>query len=98
VEKALKAVLFSRRIEFERVHDLVKLAQLLSEQDIVLPASEDELRRLNPFAVALRYDDVEIEIDVVCDAAPLIARVRRWAGEQVDTAAARERTHGADDD
>ena len=32
VEKSLKAVMFSHQIEFERVHDLVKLAQSLSEQ------------------------------------------------------------------
>lgn len=90
VEKSLKAVLFSRRIEFERVHDLVKLAQLLSERGIVLPVPENQLRRLNPFAVTFRYDDLEIELISRSDTTSLVADVRRWAEEQVSAAAESE--------
>ncbi len=61
MEKALKAVLYARQIEFERVHDLVKLANLLGDQSLTLSVSVDQLRLLNPFAVTFGYDDIEIE-------------------------------------
>ncbi len=95
VEKSLKAVLFSRRIEFERTHDLVKLAQLLGDHDVVLPVPDDQLRRLNPFAVTFHYDDLEIEFISPEDTASLIANVRRWAEERV-SAAEREAVHDPD--
>jgi len=98
VEKSLKAVLFSRRIEFERIHDLVKLAQLLGYHDIVLPVPEDQLRRLNPFAVTFRYDDLEIELISQANTASLVADVRRWAEEQVSAATGSEESNGPDDD
>ena len=96
VEKSLKAVLFSRRIEFKRVHDLVKLARLLSERGIVLPVPEGQLRRLNPFAVTFRYDDIEIELTSLSDVVSVVADVRRWAEEQVSAAVESEGTDGPD--
>jgi HEPN domain-containing protein len=87
VEKMLKAVLFSCRIEFERIHDLVKLAQLLNEQKIQPPVSEDQLRRLNPFAVTFRYDDLDIEIISLSDMANLLEDLRNWSTERVNLAA-----------
>ena len=96
VEKSLKAVLFSHRIEFERIHDLVQLAQLLSNRGLVLLVPEDHLRRLNPFAVTFRYDDLDIEPISRLDTASIVANVRRWAEEQVSVAAESERTAGAD--
>jgi len=98
VEKSLKAVLFSRHIEFERSHDLVNLARLLSSQDIVLPVTDDQLRRLNPFAVTFRYDDMDIELITREDAAGLAAAVRRWAEELVSAVTEREDTDGTDND
>jgi HEPN domain-containing protein len=94
VEKSLKAILFSRRIEFERIHDLVKLARLLSECDLVLPVREDQLRRLNPFAVTFRYDDLDVEPISRLDAASMVAAVRRGAEEQVSAAAESEGADG----
>jgi len=96
VEKSLKAVLFSRQIEFERIHDLVQLALLLRRRDVIVPLSDDELRRLNPFAVTFRYDDMEIELITQEDAASWVADVRRWAEEQVSAATETEATNGAD--
>ena len=96
VEKSLKAVLFSRRIEFKRVHDLVELARLLSERGIVLPVTEGQLRRLNPFAVTFRYDDMEIELTSLSDVVSVVADVRRWAEEQVSAAVESEGTDGPD--
>ena len=96
VEKSLKAVLFSRRIEFKRVRDLVKLARLLSERGIVLPVPEDQLRHLNPFAVTFRYDDMEIELTSLSNVVSVVADVRRWAEEQVSAAVESEGTDGPD--
>lgn len=90
VEKMLKAVLFSHRIEFERIHDLVKLAQLLNEKNVQIPVSEDQLRRLNPFAVTFRYDDLDIELISLSDAAELLENLRRWAEERVNLAAGKK--------
>jgi len=86
VEKSLKAVLFLNQVEFERTHDLVKLAQLLRDQGITLPVSDDQLRKLNPFAVTLRYDDLEIEGITREEAASLVMVVRRWAENQAAAA------------
>jgi HEPN domain-containing protein len=69
VEKSLKAVLFSRRIEFRRTHNLTELAQLLRQHGVEMPVADDPLRRLNPFAVTFRYDDMDIELVTREDAA-----------------------------
>jgi HEPN domain-containing protein len=98
VEKSLKAVLFSRRIEVERTHDLVKLAHLLGDHGAVLPVADDQLRRLNPFAVTLRYDDLDIELISRDDTAGLVAQVRRWAEEQVRVGTERKEANGSGDD
>lgn len=87
VEKSLKAVLYSHQIEFERTHDLVKLATLLSSHDVVLPVSNDQLRLLNPFAVTFRYDDMEFDLVIEEDADMLVSEIRAWAGKQVEIAA-----------
>ena len=54
VEKALKAVLTIKHIDFRRTHDLEELANLLADIDIASPFTPREFRRLNPFAVELR--------------------------------------------
>lgn len=96
VEKSLKAVLFLHQIEFERIHDLVKLARLLGDHGIVLPVMEDQLRRLNPFAVTFRYDDLEVEGVSFEDIASLVTDVRHWAGEMVRAAMENEESNGSD--
>ena len=97
VEKSLKAVLYSRQIEFERTHDLVKLARLLGDRGMILPVSNDQLRVLNPFAVTFRYDDLEIELITRDDTTTLVTDVRQWAEEQVSTAAIEEGAKDAQD-
>jgi HEPN domain-containing protein len=57
IEKALKAVLFSRSVEFRKTHDLFELADRLTKAGIDLPHNADELAQINPYAVELRYDD-----------------------------------------
>jgi len=90
VEKSLKAVLFSRRIEFRRVHELTELTQLLRQHGLETPVSDDLLGRLDPFAVTFRHDDMDVESLTREDAATWVTDVRRWAEEQVRAAAESE--------
>lgn len=96
VEKSLKAVLFAQQIEFTRTHDLVKLAHLLGDRGILLPVEEDQLRQLNPFAVAFRYDDTEFAPIPQQEVASLLTAIRRWAAEEVSAATEREKSNGSD--
>jgi len=57
VEKALKSVLTRQGLEFPRTHNLSMLIELLRQHAIALPPDADDLARLTPFGVALRYDD-----------------------------------------
>lgn len=57
VEKALKAILARRAIEFPRTHDLGLLLELLREQGVSLPPDASDLPRLTPFGVIFRYDE-----------------------------------------
>ena len=90
VEKSLKAVLYRYVIEFERIHDLVKLAKLLRGRGIVPPIPDDDLRKLNPFAVTFRYDDKEIERLSKEEAARIVTTIRHWAGEQIEKSSSTE--------
>ena len=90
VEKSLKAVLFSRQIEFRRTHNLTELAQLLRQEGVETPVADDLLERMSPFAVAFRYDDVDIKLLTREDARGPVVKVRKWAEAQVSTAAQSE--------
>ena len=63
----------------------------------MLPVKEAQLRRLNPFAVAFRYDDMEIAPVVQEGMASLITEIRRWAEAEVRAATKREESQGPDD-
>jgi len=80
VEKALKAVLASRDIEIGRTHDLNKLAYAITKIPLHLPVNLDELTKLNPYAVTVRYDDLDIETISTAEAMMIMIKVRDWAG------------------
>ena len=96
MEKSLKAVLFSRQIEFRRTHNLTELAHLLRQEGVETPVADDLLERMNPFAVAFRYDDVDIKLLTREGTMGPVVKVRKWAEAQVSTAAQSE--HGNDPD
>lgn len=75
VEKLLKAALSHRRVAFKRTHDLVQLLNLLTATGIAAPAEVEEARRLGPYAVEFRYEDISE------DAAPGLDR--KWVAECV---------------
>jgi HEPN domain-containing protein len=57
VEKALKAVLAARGVEFPFIHDIGGLTKLCREAGVPLPDEMDGVDQLTPYAVGLRYDD-----------------------------------------
>jgi len=55
-EKSLKAMLFAKRVEFRRTHDLLELTESLRRAGVVLDVRLEKLVRLTPYAVQSRYD------------------------------------------
>ena len=78
VEKALKAALVIRGVEIRRMHDLTELAALLRDKGMALPVGDDDLARLNPFAVTFRYSDTEITVITKKEASSIIDAIERW--------------------
>jgi len=55
VEKALKAVLAMRTVEYPFTHDLELLVALCERAGVILPAEFADVPRLSPYAAQLRY-------------------------------------------
>jgi HEPN domain-containing protein len=82
VEKSIKSVLTRHEIEFPRTHNLAMLIELLRLHAITLPPDADDLARLTPFGVALRYDDSAGEDEPAIQrewAANVVSRTLDWA-------------------
>jgi HEPN domain-containing protein len=59
VEKALKAVLAAKGIEFPFIHDLEFFGELCKDSGIDVPSALDGAKALTPFAAAERYGSSE---------------------------------------
>jgi len=82
IEKTLKAVLASRSIPYRRTHDLVELIDLLRERGVPFPDELTDVRRLGPFAIVLRYDELPTGPKEPFDrawAGGCVRRVKVWA-------------------
>jgi HEPN domain-containing protein len=79
IEKALKAVLTARGENFGRTHNLVALAGQLSEVGEVLPDTGDLLSLVNPYAVTLRYDDLDDELLSAHSLRNVVTTMIEWA-------------------
>jgi HEPN domain-containing protein len=55
VEKALKAALASKEIEFPRTHDVDGLLELCQRSGLLTPSVLDGVDRLAPYGVHMRY-------------------------------------------
>ena len=95
VEKTLKAVLYSRNIEFRRTHNLTDLAFILREQGMDIPLSDTQLLKLNPFAVIFRYDEIDVPSLTPDEIAGWIIDMLKWADEQINVV---ENTEGTNCD
>ena len=84
-EKAVKAVLVARRIDFPYLHDLTHLVSLLKGAGEVLPEAIRNAGRLTPYAVLTRYPGtVRPVTERDYERAVKIAEaVVGWAGEQL---------------
>ena len=84
-EKAIKAVLIARGIDFPYLHDLAHLLSLLKGAGAVLPEVVRDAGKLTPYAVLTRYPGMvrpvtEREYE---RAVKIAEAVVRWAEEQL---------------
>lgn len=82
VEKCIKAVLALHEVPFRKTHDLAELVDLLHDRGILRPPDAETLDSLSPFAVAFRYDLVDVEAMDREKVQGIVQRVRRWAEER----------------
>ena len=85
LEKLFKAVLSHKGVIFPPTHNLEKLAELLNDAGTPLPLAEEVLKRLNPYAVAFRYDDRDIPTISRELAQAQVERLVAWAGQQLQS-------------
>lgn len=88
VEKVLKAVLVSHAVVFRRTHDLGELADLCIQHGLTLPLPSEQLSRLNPCAVLLRYQGLDTDMGLAIDIDEmqiLLQATRAWLEEQLFT-------------
>ena len=80
-EKALKAVLLFRGIEFPLTHDIEQLLELAEIGGVVVPVNLDGAGNLTPYAVEFRYPGhfEEISVGEVDEAISLAAEMVEWA-------------------
>ena len=84
-EKALKAVLIGRGIEFPYVHDLARLLSLLEEGGEAVPAAVRKAAMLTPYALITRYPGTVRPVAErdYREAVGIAEAVIRWAGDRL---------------
>lgn len=82
-EKAIKAVLLAKRVEFPLSHDIEQLVRLAEVGGLELPDVVREADALTPYAVEARYPGYWLEITPaeVLEALGIAERVLLWARE-----------------
>jgi HEPN domain-containing protein len=83
VEKALKAVLAARDVEFPFTHDIGGLTDLCEQAGTPLPDALDGADRLTPYAASLRYDDDQPSIVTRDTALDWATAAVTWAQSQI---------------
>lgn len=84
-EKAVKAVLIRRGVDFPYVHDLARLLTLLEEGGETVPTAVREAGKLTPYALITRYPGVvrpvtEREYEEAVETAGAVVR---WAAQRL---------------
>lgn len=96
VEKAIKAVLAAKGIEFPFSHNLDYLRDTCNESGIELPSTLDGIEELTPFAAAERYGSpTPIGLDrdqALCWATSAVA----WARRQIEPKELARQDSGSD--
>ena len=86
-EKALKAVLLHRKIEFPFIHDIEALLEIMTQSGLVAPPDVADAGALTPYAVEARYPGCEEEItpSQVAEAIRLAEKVFSWATDMISS-------------
>ncbi len=86
-EKAIKAVMIGRGIEFPYVHDLGRLLTLLEESGETIPSGIRHADELTPYAVATRYPGTvgPITAEEYAQAVEIAEAVVSWSEEQLQS-------------
>ncbi len=84
-EKAIKAVLLARGIDFPYVHDLGLLLTLLEDAGETEPETIRQAERLNPYATTTRYPAIAEPVSEkeYADALEIAETVVRWAETRI---------------
>jgi HEPN domain-containing protein len=64
VEKYLKALLAVHNVNYPKIHDVTVLAELAEPFCPALATMPFSLAEFNPFAVTIRYDDLDLDNDL----------------------------------
>jgi len=85
-EKAIKAVLLSRKVDFPKVHDIAELLTLVRQAGMAVPDDIADATELTDYAVGTRYPRYgEPVTEQDCDAAIACAQVvLRWASSLIE--------------
>lgn len=83
VEKTLKAILLSRKVDFPFTHDLEELLDSLEAAKIEIPPNLSDVGALTPYAVETRYPGYwgEISENDVSEAVSFAEKAIEWAEE-----------------
>jgi HEPN domain-containing protein len=82
IEKALKAVLEARGVDYPYTHDLARLFQLL-DQSGGGPGGRDDALALNPWAAEFRYGDVVVGSLDRGSALAVATAILEWAEREI---------------
>lgn len=84
-EKAIKALMIARSIEFPYVHDLVRLLSLLAGAGCTVPERVWRAKELTRYAMTTRYPDFghPVAAHEYTDAIEIAEGVVRWAEENL---------------
>ncbi|HXN37428.1 MAG TPA: HEPN domain-containing protein [Solirubrobacteraceae bacterium] len=88
VEKAIKAVLATRGVDFPFTHDIGGLTRICKEGKVPLPDDLDGADQLTPYAGALRYDAEDPKLVDRATALRWATAAVSWAQAQVESTAA----------
>ncbi|MGA2470791.1 MAG: HEPN domain-containing protein [Solirubrobacteraceae bacterium] len=85
VEKALKAVLLARGVNYQFRHDIAYLCELLDDDGVQLPDEVARADTLTPWAAEFRYEDPPSDESFDRgEAVETASRVLAWAASQLE--------------
>lgn len=83
-EKAIKALMIKRGIDFPYIHDLAQLLSLLKESGEEIPDAVGQARKLTRFATVTRYPmNQAVTEQHYTEAIAIAEAVLRWAEERI---------------